>query len=156
MYVCSIFFPARMVSYDEIGGTVLEDIKKHEERQAALAKLTSVVEGDESRVTLSLAQITPPKPKKALRTGRKSKTGVNGHITGSDDGSRVYGSRSSTSSLLSEGSTPTLDIHDRLTQEAIVALELETFTLSTNKKLAQTIEHEDEDGGKVKSCCSVS
>lgn len=137
-----------MVSYDEIGGSVLEDIKKHEERQAAVKLMTSVVEGDEGK---SPVRLTPPKAKKALRVGRKSRLALNsgGGFGGPDD---VV--RSSTSSMVSsEGSTPTLDMHERLTQEAIVALELETFTLQTNKQLKD----EEKAAPKgPKSCCSVS
>jgi hypothetical protein len=135
---------ARLVSYDEINGTVMDDIKRHEERQAALRKLTSLAEGDEGR---SPAQQTPPQPKKALRTGRKSRVSM-----GVDLDNIFKPSNSFSDS--SVGTTPTLELHDRLTQEAIVALELETFTLQTNKAIVKETAEEESD--RINSCCTLS
>eukprot|EP00603_Paraphysomonas_imperforata_P002834 CAMPEP_0114424556 /NCGR_PEP_ID=MMETSP0103-20121206/6758_1 /TAXON_ID=37642 ORGANISM="Paraphysomonas imperforata, Strain PA2" /NCGR_SAMPLE_ID=MMETSP0103 /ASSEMBLY_ACC=CAM_ASM_000201 /LENGTH=871 /DNA_ID=CAMNT_0001593319 /DNA_START=120 /DNA_END=2735 /DNA_ORIENTATION=- len=133
---------ARLVSYDEINGTVMDEIKRHEERQAALSKMTSLAEGDEGR---SPAQSTPPQPKKALRTGRRSRVSMSTDI---DNCLRPSNSFSDSS----VGTTPTLELHDRLTQEALVALELETFSLKTNKAIV----HEEEEEEKLNKCCVLS
>jgi hypothetical protein len=140
---------ARLVSYDVIDGTVLDDIRKHEERQASLQKMASLAEGDERSPARN---ITPPQPKKGMRTGRKSRagSGVGGGLGFGANDDPLGRSSSSVSDH-----TPTSELHERLTQEAMVALELEAFTLQTNKQVAAKEEKKESSEAKknLLFCC---
>lgn len=74
------------MSYDDINGQVLEDIKRHEAKQAAnqLRVLSSLAECEEKSTPPSSPMVvTPtPQPKKALRGGRRrvSILTENGHV----------------------------------------------------------------------------
>jgi hypothetical protein len=120
-FLCSA--AARLVFYDVIDGTVLDDIRKHDERQAALQKMASLAEGDERS---PVRNITPPQPKEGMRTGRKSRagSGIGGGLGFGASDNPLGRSSSSVSDP-----TPISELHERLTQEAIVELELEAFTL---------------------------
>ena len=127
------------MSYDEINNNVLDDIKKHEEKRqaAALRKLTSLAECDEGRQSM---QLGPKQPKKAIRKGRSSKVNVDDVLL-----------RQSSGSSSTDTPRPTLEVLERLTQVDMAEIQLEAFTLSTNKELNSCKEEEN-----MKSCCIIT
>lgn len=146
---------ARLVSYDEIGNTVLEDMKKLE-KHAAVKVMSALDEGDEKNYSPS---VTPsPQQKKPLRIGRSKRSfcSNNSDISGVTDlTEKIEGLRPSLLSTPSGGSNssdymPTQELHDKLTKEALVELELEAYSMSIKKV------PEDKESAEIKNCCLLS